>query len=303
MTAPQQQSLLPDSAVLAERLTRFGGVDIDSAPAREILTRATGFMDAYDFTLNPYAGCAFGCTYCYAAFFSRGVDQRDRWGEWVRVKGNAVDLLARRRKGGLDGKLIYMSSVTDAYQPVERKLRLTRGLLEVLAESHRPKLVVQTRSPDVVRDVDLFTAIVARGGRVQVNMTVTTDDDEVRRAFEPSCPSNRRRLDAARELVLEGVETCVTMTPLLLVRNASAFAEALAGTGVRDFIVQPFHFQRGKFVAGTREAAVGIMAEKLACHAKVFRTEYLAHYRKTRDVLRQRLPRLGEGKGGFRPPF
>ncbi len=110
------------------------------------------------------------------------------------MKENAVELLKRRRPGSLDGKLIYMSSVTDAYQPVERKLKLTQGLLEILAERHRPKLVVQTRSPDVVRNAGRFREIVARGGRVQINLTVTTDDEDVRKAFEPLCPSNARRL-------------------------------------------------------------------------------------------------------------
>ena len=270
---------------------------------RDILTRATGFMDAYDFTLNPYAGCAFGCTYCYAAFFSRSTAERDAWGEWVRVKENGVERLARRRRGSLDGKLIYMSSVTDPYQPIERKLGLTRELLEVLVGRHRPKLVVQTRSPDVVRDADLFARIVESGGRVRVNMTVTTDDEDVRRAFEPSCPGNGRRLDAVAELARRGVETCVTMTPLLLVRESERFAEDLRRTGVERFIVQPFHFQRGKFVAGTRDAALGIMAEKLSCEAETVLDGYLEHYSRVRDVLRHRLPELGEGKDGFRPPF
>ena len=163
---------------------RLGHADVEDAPVRDILTRATGFMDAYDFTLNPYAGCSFGCTYCYAAFFSHSTEKRDSWGRWVGVKENAVERL-RNRRGSLDGKRIYMSSVTDPYQPVERERKLTRGLLEILAR-HRPKLVVQTRSPDVVRDADLFREIVAHGGRVQVNMTVTTDDEDVRRTFEPS---------------------------------------------------------------------------------------------------------------------
>ena len=106
-------------------------------------------MDEYDFTLNPYSGCSFGCTYCYAAFFSKTREQRDRWGYWVMVKENALELLERRKRGALDGKRIYMSTVTDPYQPIERQLDLTRGLLEVLADRHSPKLVVQTRSPDV----------------------------------------------------------------------------------------------------------------------------------------------------------
>ena len=152
VTDPRQLTLLggsnpgdrPDEPRGQSRPARLGHATIDYKPAGAILTRATGFMDAYDFTLNPYVGCAFGCTYCYAAFFSRasgsitGAERRDTWGQWVEVKENAIKLLERRRKR-LDGTLIYMSSVTDPYQPIERKLKLTRGLLELLAKRHRPK--------------------------------------------------------------------------------------------------------------------------------------------------------------------
>ena len=280
---------------------RLGHADVEYIEVRDILTRATGFMDAYDFTLNPYSGCSYGCTYCYAAFFSHSTERRDSWGRWVAVKDNAVERL-RCRRGSLDGKLIYMSSVTDPYQPIERRVGLTRGLLEILARQ-RPKLVVQTRSPDVVRDIDLFGEIVERGGRVQVNMTVTTDDEDIRRTFEPFCPSNAARLRASGALCEAGVKTCITMTPLLLVRNAGKFADELCATGIRDFIVQPFHFQRGKFLAGTRDAALRLMAEKLASDSETFREAYTEHYRGVREVLRRRLPELGEGKDGFRPPF
>ena len=231
-----------------------------------------------------------------------GAERRDNWGKWVEVKENAVDLLERRRKR-LDGTLIYMSSVTDPYQPIERRLRLTRGLLEILAARHRPRLVVQTRSPDVVRDADLLRRIVDAGGQVQVNLTVTTDDEDVRRAFEPACPSNAKRLGAAGELGGGGIQTCVTMTPLLLVQDAERFADELLATGVRKFIVQPFHFQRGKFVAGTRDAALGITAEKLGCGVGDVMDRYREHYDAARRVLRGRLPQMGEGKDGFQPPF
>ena len=285
-----------------KRPERLGHATVEYAPARDILTRATGFMDAYDYTLNPYSGCSFGCTYCYAAFFSHSTEKRDSWGRWVTVKDNAIERLERRR-GNLDGRLIYMSSVTDPYQPIERKLEITRGLLKVMARGHRPRLVVQTRSPDVVRDRDLLQRIVSNGGRVQVNLTVTTDDEEVRRTFEPFCPDNRSRLRAARELRSAGVDTCITMTPLLLVRDADKFADALLETKVEKFIAQPFHFQRGKFVASTRDAAFSLMAEKLASDTQTFREAYLDHYRRVRAVLRRKLPALGEGKEGFRPPF
>ncbi len=292
----------------ADQTAKFGQVFIGQtavayAPAREILTRATGFMNAYDFTLNPYSGCSFGCTYCYAAFFSRDVKRRDSWGYWVDVKENAVELMAKRKAGSLDGKLIYMSSVTDPYQPVEREIKLTRGILEIMAERHKPKLVVQTRSPDVVRDCDLFKAIEENGGRVQVNMTVTTDDEDIRRTFEPFCPSNMVRLQAIGKVQAAGIDACITMTPLLMVTSPYAFADALIETGVQKFIAQPFHFQRGKFLAGTRDKAFDLMAEKLGCDRETFREAYLEHYRMVFGVLQDMLPELGEGKDGFSPPF
>ena len=276
------------------------------APAREILMKATGFMEAYDFTLNPYSGCSFGCTYCYAAFFSRTPEDRENWGRWVKVKENAVELLGKERKRkrqALDGKRIYMSTVTDPYQPIDRELGLTRGLLEVMADGHKPKLVVQTRSPDVTRDIDLFRRIEENGGRVQVNMTVTTDDEDVRRSFEPFCPSNANRLEAIAEVEAEGVDTCITMTPLLWVNDPEGFAKDLLATGVEKFIIQPFHFEKGKFTASTRDEAIDLMSQKLDCDRAAFRERYEVHYRKAHDVLKRTLPQLGEGKVGFRPPF
>ncbi len=302
----------------------LGRVRVIHEPVREILTRASGFMDAYDYTLNPYSGCSFGCTYCYAAFFSRDAALRDSWGNWVRVKSNAVELLSKRLERSpdyLDGKVIYMSSVTDPYQPVERRLGVTRGLLEAMAGhgkpnerqldmldegdafAPKPKLVIQTRSPDVVRDCDLFQQIEANGGRVRVNMTVTTDDEDVRRTFEPYCPSNSVRMRAIGEVQAAGVDTCITMTPLLLVNDPGSFVDSLLATGVEKFIAQPFHFQRGKFVAATRDQAFDLMAEKLDTDRSSFREKYLDHYQTVFDVLQDGLPELGEGKAGFAPPF
>ena len=282
---------------------RLGKTAITSWPAREILTKTSGFISSYDYTLNPYRGCSFGCSYCYAAFFTRDQKQQDTWGEWVSVKDNAGALIAGIAPGALNGRSIYMSSVTDPYQPIEKRAEVTREALENLADRHAPRLVVQTRSPLVVRDTDLFGQIAARGGRVQVNMTVTTDDDEVRRAFEPGCPTNAARLKAVAALEQAGVQTCVTMTPLLTVRDVDAFAASLLATGCRRFISQPFHFERGEFVAQTREVAFQAMADRLGCGRDEFQAPYLEHYRQVRDRLRELLPQLGEGRDGFRPPF
>ncbi len=293
----------PTEVLLAAGPSRIGHAGIAYNSAREVLTRATGFMDAYDYTLNPYAGCSFGCTYCYAAFFSRSREARDDWGRWVTVKENAVSLLSRRKPGSLDEKLIYMSSVTDPYQPAERELKLTRNILEIMAERHKPKLVIQTRSPDVVRDCDLFRRIEENGGRVQVNMTVTTDDEDIRRTFEPFCPSNSVRMRAIGEVQAAGVDTCITMTPLLWASDPHSFSQSLLESGVQKFIAQPFHFQRGKFVASTRDSALDLMAEKLGSDRKSFRGRYMEHYQWVFSILHSTLPELGEGKDGFSPPF
>jgi hypothetical protein len=97
------------------RRTTIGHSTIEYSQAASILSKATGFIDAFDYTLDPYSGCTFGCTYCYAAFFTRNHEQQDSWGHWVRVKENALDLLKRKRTKPLTGKTIFMSSVTDPY--------------------------------------------------------------------------------------------------------------------------------------------------------------------------------------------
>ena len=274
-------------------------------------------MEEYDYTLNPYSGCSFGCTYCYAAFFSRNKEQVDNWGDWVIVKQNAEELLKKRKPGSLDGKRIYMSSVTDPYQPIERKLELTRRLLEILADQHKPKLMVQTRSQLVSRDIDLFqkietntTSLFESGEsrRVQVNMTVTTDDRDIMRTFEPICPPNSKRLEAIAKVQEAGIESCITMTPLLLVKDFNGFAESLLDTGVRKFIAQPFHFNKGKFVAQTRTQASELMADKLGCGPDNFIGEYLEHYYEFVAMFEKKLherdlPELGKGKKGFKPPW
>lgn len=257
--------------------------------ASSILTKATGFMGTYDFTLNPYSGCSFGCTYCYAAFFAREQELRDSWGRWVQVKENALALLRRHRGKPLRGTRIYMSSVTDPYQPAERELELTRGILQELVRHHQPTLVIQTRSPLVTRDLDILKEFET----VRVNMTVTTDQETVRKVFEPHCPSNRLRLQAIREVQAAGVDTCITMTPLLPVADPVGFAEMLRETGVTRFVVQPFHTTRGKFVAGTRDRALALLRDLRWDGAR---------YEEVVAILREKLPVLREGKEGFSPP-
>lgn len=266
----------------------LGQTSIAYKDTGQILTRTSGFMSDYDFSLNPYSGCSFGCTYCYAAFFSRNKEKMDNWGRWLEVKENALELLKKKRKRPLIGKTIYMSSVTDPYQPIDKKLELTRHILQEFLDYHDIRLVIQTRAPLVTRDIDLLKRFKV----IQVNMSVTTDSEEVRKVFEPYCPSNKVRMKAIQEIASAGIQSCITLTPLLPVKNPRAFAADLKATGVTRYIIQPFHKERGKFVAGTREAATEIL-QKFNWGEE--------EYQRVLSIMKEELPILGEGKAGFAP--
>lgn len=271
------------------RPVAIGPAALEYRPAKNILTPASGYMDAYDYTLNPYSGCTFACSYCYAAFFSPTEEKMNDWGRWLSVKENALELLKKRRNKPLDDKVVFMSSVTDPYQPIERKLNLTRSLLEELAERHAGvRLVVQTRSPLAFRDVDLYRRL----SRVQMNFSITTDSETVRKAFEPVCPSNKTRLQAVRNFVAAGILACITLTPLLPLENPEAFAESLLETGCRHFIVHPVQKAKGRFVSGTRPEGMALL-EKMGWDDE--------RYARTLEVLQSRLPELRTDKAGIAP--
>jgi DNA repair photolyase len=272
----------------SDKKKSIGQSNVIYKSAASILTEAKGFMGGYDYTLNPYSGCSFGCTYCYAAFFSRTEEQRENWGYWVQVKENALQLLIKFRKKSLKDKTIYMSSVTDPYQPIEKELNLTRSLLKELSTYHQPRLVIQTRSPLAKRDIDIFKEFNV----IQVNMTITSDSERVRKVFEPLCPSNASRLSAIKEINDAGVNTCITMTPLLPIENAEDFAKKLLDTGIKKFIIQPFHPDKGKFVASTRESAIQLVKEM---------DWTIEKYQRVLEIIQKYIPDIGIGKDGFKP--
>ena len=261
---------------------------IEPYDATQILTPGAGYLRAYDYSLNPYVGCAFGCSYCYAAFFAPP-ERRRNWGDWVRVKQNATSKLARMRRP-LDGRTLYMSSATDPYQPIERRLELTRSLLPILAR-RGARLVIQTRSPLVTRDIDLLSQFE----EVCVNFSVTTESESVRKAFEPRNPPIINRLQAATEVAAAGTPVAITMTPLLPLEDPAAFADRVAQTGATRFAVEEFTKSSGHFRAGT-----GFEAERLAEHLAWNQSSY----QRARDVLVAKLaPNIREGEAGFHPEF
>jgi len=201
---------------------KFGRANIYQQNARSLLTKASGYIGAYDFTLNPYRGCQYGCSYCYAAAFSPNEKMRQDWGNWAIVKKNSVELLEKELENWYKSNpdrapSIYMSSVTDPYQPIESKQQLTRKLLEVMLP-YQPTLVIQTRSPMIVRDMDLLQQFQ----RLRINMSIPTGSEKVRKDFEHKSPSIPARLKAIAKLRYgipyqpgHEIKFSVTITPLL----------------------------------------------------------------------------------------
>ncbi|MFO0801305.1 MAG: radical SAM protein [Gemmataceae bacterium] len=261
---------------------------MDVIESRSIFSPATGFIrrGGFTWTCNPYVGCTFGCAYCYAAFLPQNRRPVEDWGRWLTAKGNAVEL-ARRQAKRVGGAAVYMSSVTDPYLPAERSLFLTRGILEALLP-HQPRLVIQTRGPLVVRDIDLLREF----RHVRINLSIPTDSEAVRQAFEPKAPPLDRRWAAAEELKAAGLPVGLCVTPTLPLADPAAFAARLAVFAPAVLVCQDFHDAGGSFGADTGDAARNLLA----------RTEWSPQrYRAFADTLQDRYPTF-EGEAGFFPP-
>jgi DNA repair photolyase len=184
--------------------------------SRTILNRNDSPDIGFEYSINPYRGCEHGCIYCYARpfheylGFSAGLDFETR----IMVKEDAPRLLRDELSAPKwQPQCIAMSGVTDCYQPVERKLKLTRACLEVLAEFRNPVGIV-TKNALVTRDLDLLTEL-ARHNAVVVFVSVTTLDTDLRKVMEPRTSPPAARLATIRKLADAGVPVGVMVAPVI----------------------------------------------------------------------------------------
>ncbi len=256
--------------------------------ARSIFSEATGYIrrGGFDWTCNPYVGCSFGCTYCYAMFLPQNRRPKEEWGKWFQAKTNAVEL-ARKQAPKLASQAVYVSSVTDPYLPAERSLQLTRGILKTLVP-HQPRVLIQTRGPLVVRDIDVLSQFNA----VRVNISIPTDSEIVRQAFEPKAPPLERRWEAIAKIKAAGLAVGICVTPMLPLENPEAFVQRLAEFQPDVVVTQDFQDSGGGFGASTGDIARRLLEE--------WRWT-TADYRKCLERLHERL-QVYEGETGFFPP-
>jgi len=190
---------------------------IKEIQAKAILSKS----QVYDYAVNPYVGCSHSCRYCYAAFMKRFTGHAERWGEFVDVKINAPELLAKEIGRKPVGR-VWVSGVCDPYQPIEQKYRLTGACLAILGEKGWP-VTVQTKSAFVLRDI----GILEQAKEAEVGFTITTADDRVRTIFEPGAPPIDERINALERLHAKGIRTFAMIAPLL--PGAEGLLDLLAG--------------------------------------------------------------------------
>ena len=206
--------------------------------AKTIITRNESPDISFDRSINPYRGCEHGCSYCYArpthAYMglSPGLDFESK----LFVKSNAAELLREELSAkGYSPRTMALGSNTDPYQPIERRHRVTRRILEVLAEFNHPVGIV-TKSALVTRDIDILQPM-AEKGLVKVALSITSLDPQLSRSMEPRASTPAKRLQAIEMLSAAGIPTTVMVAPIIPAINdmeIEAILKAAFAAGARE---------------------------------------------------------------------
>jgi DNA repair photolyase len=207
------ERLAREAAPLLEKsAAEYLGIEV-----RSVLNRCSSPRMPFAWTINPYRGCEFGCRYCYARYTHEfmGLNRWEDFEEKIYVKRDAARILARElTPERLDGQSIALGTATDPYQPAERRYRVTRSLLEVMAMARDLRLSITTKGDLITRDLDLLRRIGNRSS-LQVNLTVTTLDRRLARILEFRAPRPDLRLQALHRLRQAGIAAGVTVSPIL----------------------------------------------------------------------------------------
>ncbi len=287
--------------------------------SRTILSRNDSPDLGFEYSLNPYRGCEHGCIYCYARptheylGFSAGLDFESR----ILVKERAPDLL---RKALLSPRwkprVIVLSGVTDPYQPIERKLRITRRCLEVLAEFRNPVAII-TKNHLVTRDLDLLVEL-NRFQACGVYLSITSASASLSARMEPRASTPRRRFEALRELSAAGIPCGVMAAPIIPGLNDDqipAILEAAAEAGARragyilvrlphglrelfsDWLATHFPDRRDRVLNRLREARDGNLNDPRFHHRMKGGGEYAEQIGRLFETVRRRVGLDGGGNG------
>ena len=275
--ADKAQGSLFDDPVFERQPGRgeFRGMEFLHVRAHRIINEVRGSPFGFRYTINAYRGCSHACTYCFARPSHTYLDlDADRdFERRIVVKVNAVSLLqAELDPRRWPGELIAMGTNTDPYQRAEGKYRLTRGIVEVLAERANPFSIL-TKSTLVLRDLSLL-AEAAKRTSVRVNVSIGTLDEAVWRATEPGTPHPRRRVRAVEQLNAAGVPCGVLVAPVLPdlsdgPEQLDAVVGACVAAGARSISTVLLHLR-----PGVKEVFLARLAETHPELADSYRRRY-----------------------------
>jgi DNA repair photolyase len=192
-------------------------VEFRTLPVRSLLNKSVSRRGLwFAKTINPYRGCEFGCRYCYARYTHEFMEMRDPadFERKIYIKQNAAWLLRQEIRTLRPGEEIALGTATDPWQPIERRARVTRSILEVLSEYSGLNLGIVTKSTLIERDIDLLQRIAERSN-LTVHITITTPDVELARVLEPRAPRPDLRFRTVRRLRQAGLRTGILCSPLM----------------------------------------------------------------------------------------
>lgn len=239
-------------------------------------------IDGVDYALNPYTGCQHGCVYCYAEFMKKYTNHKEEWGEFVDVKINIVDRLRNQVKKTQPG-VVMISTVTDAYQPLEEKFQLTRNCLEILANYDFP-VSIQTKSDLIIRDID----VLKRMKNKEVGFTITCPDANIEKMFEPGASSLERRLEALDGLKKNNIHTFVFFGPILPFFSDHENSLKLLFEKLQKLKIKKIYLDKMNYLKGKRKK-ISALLEKRSQHALRFYEGMVNHEERYSEWLKNNL--------------
>ena len=216
-------------------------VEYRTLPTRKWLNRCASDRVPFDWTINPYRGCEYGCKYCYARFTHEFLERRDADAFETEIYAKTWDASAFRRElhSVKPGHVIAIGTATDPYQPAERTFGLTQQVLDAMRLIRGISLFITTKSNLVARDIDLLKSL-SEHNYVRVTLTVTTMSRKLARLTEPYAPRPDLRIEAVRKLSEAGIPVNVIASPVLPLitdseKNLEGVAKAAKGAGANQF--------------------------------------------------------------------
>jgi DNA repair photolyase len=194
--------------------------------------------------INPYVGCGHNCAYCYARFMKRFTGHKEKWGSFVDVRTNIVEVLQKQlRSNKYKSKRIYLGTVTDPYQPLEKKYQLTRQILQLLKD-YGASISILTKSDLVLHDLDL----IEQFKDIDIDFTVNTLNENWKRFVEPNSPAIKNRLQAAQILTQAGIAVFALVGPYwpVFTEIEKLFTE-FQKIGVKRIFVESFNTIGGNY--------------------------------------------------------